>query len=240
MIVWSRSGPIDKYFTGGSEYQSNGCLDWTVEEMFKNCTETGDISTIPETKGLLVFTKTKGHVGVYVGDGYVVEARGRKYGVQKNKLKSRSFAYWGKLKCIEYTQPQPVDHVKEFQQWLNDTYGEWLAVDGDYGNYTKRASIRAMQRELNKLGENLVVDSWFGTLSQTALSRHMVKLGTQGNMAYIVQGCLYGNGYNPKGFDGDIGPLSDECIRKYQSENHLEVDGKVGGITFDRLTKWSG
>ena len=227
---------IDKYFTGGSEYKSNGCGDWTVEEMYANCTETGDISSLPEIKGLLVFTKTKGHVGVYVGDGYVVEARGRKYGVQKNKLSSRSFKYWGKLKCIQYEE---TDHVKEFQSWLNKTYGEWLEVDGDYGDYTKRCAIRAMQRELNKLGEHLVVDSWFGTLSQAALTRHMVKRGTKGNMAYIVQGCLYGNGYDCNGFDGSVGPGCDKAIRQYQADHFLEVDGKVGGITFDYLTKWS-
>ncbi len=47
-----------------------------------------------------------GHVGVYVGNGEVIEARGHAYGVVKTKLKARPWKQWGKLKWIEYVEEE--------------------------------------------------------------------------------------------------------------------------------------
>lgn len=68
--------------------------------MKANCTETGNIKTIPELPGVLVFMP--GHVGVYIGNGEVIEARGHLYGVVKTKLKDRPWYDWGKLRWLEY------------------------------------------------------------------------------------------------------------------------------------------
>ena len=54
-----------------------------------HCTEKGDISTMPDIKGLLVFYP--GHVGVYVGNGKVIEARGHAYGVVETNLVGRGW-----------------------------------------------------------------------------------------------------------------------------------------------------
>ena len=43
-----------------------------------------------------------GHVGIYVGNGEVIEARGHLYGVVKTKLKDRPWTDWGKLRWLEY------------------------------------------------------------------------------------------------------------------------------------------
>ena len=59
-----------------------------------------------------------GHVGVYMGQGMVVEALGHAYGVVTSALGSRPWAYWGMPKWIDYgsgaedpdedePQPQP-------------------------------------------------------------------------------------------------------------------------------------
>lgn len=45
--------------------------------------------------GSVVFTSNLSHCGVYVGSGYVVEARGHAYGVQRNLLSDRNFTLWG-------------------------------------------------------------------------------------------------------------------------------------------------
>lgn len=44
----------------------------------------------------------KGHIGVYIGDGEIIEARGAAYGVVKTKVKDRDFTHWFKLKDISY------------------------------------------------------------------------------------------------------------------------------------------
>lgn len=91
------------------EYQSNGCPDINEEMMYDNAKVKGDISTMPEKKGLLVFKS--GHVGVYIGNGYVVEAKGHAYGVVKTKLKDRNFTRWCECPYIVYEKEKATKYV---------------------------------------------------------------------------------------------------------------------------------
>lgn len=52
--------------------------------MLDKCTVKGSISSMPDIPGILVFLP--GHVGVYIGNGYVIEVKGHAYGVVKTKL----------------------------------------------------------------------------------------------------------------------------------------------------------
>lgn len=74
--------------------------DISADQMRAQCTETGDISTLPETPGVLIFYS--GHVGVYIGNGQAIEARGHAYGVVQTSVKARSWRWWGKLKYLDY------------------------------------------------------------------------------------------------------------------------------------------
>ena len=92
--------------TRESDYGSNGQPDQGAKTTLSKTKVKGSIDTIPEIPGLAVWTKTGGHIGVYVGNGYVVEARGYSYGVQRNKLSSRAFKTWGLYPYVEYTPEQ--------------------------------------------------------------------------------------------------------------------------------------
>lgn len=70
--------------------------------MLKNCKKQGSIETLPELPGTLVFMT--GHVGIYIGNGQVVEAKGHKYGVVQTNLKDRPWSRWGKLNWITYEE----------------------------------------------------------------------------------------------------------------------------------------
>ena len=78
----------------------NAKYDVDSDTMLNQCSESGSIGSIPEIEGVLVFKK--GHVGVYIGDGKVVEARGHKYGVIESNLGDMPWTNWGKHKDIEY------------------------------------------------------------------------------------------------------------------------------------------
>ena len=78
----------------------NKKYDVDSDTMLTQCSESGAIGTLPEIEGVLVFKK--GHVGVYVGNGNVVEARGHRYGVLESKLNDVGWTHWGKHKDIEY------------------------------------------------------------------------------------------------------------------------------------------
>ena len=112
---------------------------------------------MPDIVGVLVFMD--GHVGVYIGDGNVIEARGHSYGVVQTKLKNRNWKWWGKLDWISYTaEYKKVDvsltmlkrgmkglmSIKTLQTLLN-THGykgaddKMLSVDGSFGANTEFA-----------------------------------------------------------------------------------------------------
>ena len=71
--------------TGRNVYKANNCPDVSANGMYELCQETGPISTIPDVPGLVVWKS--GHIGVYVGNGYVVEMRGFAYDCEKRKVK---------------------------------------------------------------------------------------------------------------------------------------------------------
>lgn len=74
---------------------------------------------MPDIPGVLVFMP--GHVGVYVGNGKVIEARGHAYGVVQTDLNKRGWKEWGKLNWIEYTEENTmfeVDQGREAIEYL--------------------------------------------------------------------------------------------------------------------------
>ena len=85
--------------TSAPEY--NSAQDVSANTMLSRCKENGNISSMPDIPGVLVFMD--GHVGVYIGNGEVIEARGHEYGVVKTQLKSRPWKWWGKCPYITYS-----------------------------------------------------------------------------------------------------------------------------------------
>ena len=71
---------------------SNGFTDCGANTIRNNVKEGGAISTMPDIPGLAVWMD--GHIGVYVGNGEVIEAQGTAYGVVKTQLKNRGWTKW--------------------------------------------------------------------------------------------------------------------------------------------------
>lgn len=81
-------------------YNVNGMPDCGANQMYHAATAKGTIDTIPEVPGLAVWRN--GHIGVYIGNGYVIEAMGTKYGVVKTNLSERGFTHWLEIPYIDY------------------------------------------------------------------------------------------------------------------------------------------
>ena len=88
--------------TGMMDYASNGMSDLGADQMFYAASESGSIDTIPEIEGLAVWKS--GHIGVYIGGGYVIEAMGTMYGVVRTELTGRGWEGWCKIPFISYDQ----------------------------------------------------------------------------------------------------------------------------------------
>ena len=82
------------------QYGYGGATDYGANSMYNAASEKGPISNMPEIPGLGVWHS--GHVGIYIGNGYVIQAMGTKYGVVKTKLSGSSFTNWFKIPGITY------------------------------------------------------------------------------------------------------------------------------------------
>ena len=90
-------------------YAENGMPDYSANQMYQAAKDAGTLNvdyggmdTMPETVGLMLWKE--GHVGVYIGGGYVIEAMGTKTGVVKTELEGRGWQGWCKLPYIDYLE----------------------------------------------------------------------------------------------------------------------------------------
>ncbi len=90
--------------TGEVEYGTNGMPDIGADTMYENATEKGTIDTMPEIPGLAVWHE--GHIGIYIGNGEVIEAMGTKYGVVRTKLSGSRWTHWLKIPYITYMEEE--------------------------------------------------------------------------------------------------------------------------------------
>lgn len=150
--------------------------------LFNRCTRTGRLATLPEIPGLLLWKP--GHVGVYIGGGQAIEARGVAYGVVKTAVKGRGWTNWGMLRGVSYgrvfdipatetetvyrllklTKPMQVgEDVRWLQQKLASNGSSCGSADGIFGSKTEGA-VKVYQ-----LANGLTVDGKAGRATVTAL-----------------------------------------------------------------------
>ena len=107
---------------------SNGFTDCGANSIWNNVTESGPISSMPETPGLAVWMD--GHIGVYIGNGEVIEAQGTAYGVVKTKLSGRGWTKWLKIPNIKYVNQSNV-------HWLSLLF---VSILRNYETYSQFSS----------------------------------------------------------------------------------------------------
>lgn len=179
--------------------QLGGYMYHGSNTMYKSyCTEKGKLTDeVRKTllPGTAVFTGTEndhGHVGLYIGNNTVIEAKGTAYGVVTSKLTDSKWTYWGKLKGVEYgenahstpsepaddktdTQTLPTlrrgdkgDAVRYLQTLLLERgydLGKWGA-DGDFGNATEKA-VKQFQRDWGLVQDGVVGKKTWAMLTST-------------------------------------------------------------------------
>lgn len=78
--------------------------DIGADAMYEYASEKGTIDTIPEIPGLAVWHE--GHIGVYIGNGEVVQAANTEAGVIRNSLADTAWTHWLKVPYISYVEEQ--------------------------------------------------------------------------------------------------------------------------------------
>jgi len=90
-------------------------------------------------------------------------------------------------------------------------------------------------RDIN--GNRLKEDGSYGSLTESALKKVSLKVGSNGKMVYYLQDLLIGrNGYAiPYGSDGDFGSKTETVLKQYQTDKGLLSDGIAGLKSFISL-----
>lgn len=132
-VLWGWSG---SYFdhNGGAKYAANGVPDINADRMISECGERYDWDHI--VPGAVVWMK--GHIGVYVGDGFVVEATPIwADGVQMTALNApkagynwRKWTCWGLLPWVEY-QPEDAMTYDDFKLFMHRYEAERKSLAAD-------------------------------------------------------------------------------------------------------------
>lgn len=161
--------------------------DVAVSGLYSQCSRHGEINTMPDIPGVCVFMAGLGHVGVYIGNGRVVEARGHAYGVVETNLTGRGWAFWGIpdwLDCADGGETHPSDVSTSDTGALTcgsaDTFTpppmRYLRY-GDTG-----ADVRALQRQLIRAGHDVGqagADGEFGSDTLKALKAAQAHAGIE-------------------------------------------------------------
>ena len=88
--------------SGEIGYATNGMPALRADEIYAVSTEKGTIDGIPEIPGLAVWKQ--GHIGVYIGNGEVVEAMSTDRGVVRTSLADGTWTHWLKVPNITYVE----------------------------------------------------------------------------------------------------------------------------------------
>lgn len=185
-----------------NRYGSNKCPDKGANGMFAYAKSKGmawgTIDTIPEIVGLAV--TTAGHVGYYVGGGYVIEFKGFAYGSVKTELKKGKWTHWYMLPFLDYgtagVTPGEQPDAGENQDTAY-TLGSRLLKKGSQGE-----DVRELQRILLELGYALGsygesgdgVDGRFGAATEKAVRafQRNQQIAVDGKYGSVTHAALMG------------------------------------------------
>ena len=219
-IFWGWDGSTDKIY-GGAVYKSNGVPDYNDASLLPLLRDVStDFSHIVPGETVWI----KGHVGIYVGDGVVVESTTDwECKVQKTGLgntghtvngKSRKWTKHGKFPeyMVEYEDDEPIPLIYTNEDFRKDVR-KILNVDSDLAAFGKTNTISTSCNRNNAL--------------VTPLERYFRELGYyDGEIeADFGRKPCYGNG------------MRDAC-KRYQSEVVGSKGRDVDGVLTARAQTW--
>lgn len=112
----------------------------------------------------------QGHIGVYIGDGYCIEAKGSAYGVVKTKVSQGGWTHILWLPEIEYgDKAAPAPKVTYFQKC---SYKGYSIVDG-----LKSIKAQSSFSYRTKIAKANGVKAYLGTASQNSKLLFLLKEG---------------------------------------------------------------
>lgn len=160
---------------GGQALVSGANSQWNKTEW----DQKGTIDTMPDVPGVILYhINSKGimsHTGVYVGNGWAVEARAAKYGVVKTLVKDRTWTHWAALpKVLAWEMVNSTTPPKETQETPVEAQKPaaktGVITMNTLRNGSKGTQVKVLQWLLNLKGYDAgTVDGDFGKNTEAAV-----------------------------------------------------------------------
>lgn len=214
----------------------------------ETATETGSVSAgIPNVHGLGLWRP--GHVGVYVGNGMEVDARGDEYGVCYEAIGGyNNWTYWFKLAAVSYVTNGWESFNGSYYYYENGEYivNTSRTIDGttyyfdSQGRSSKTPSdTSSSSSSSNSSGSSSGSDNSSGSSSSSASDSSgnqssssnapsVYKNGSSGAEVKKIQQRLADLGYYNGAIDGNFGDATEEAYKAFQKAAGLTVDGIAG------------
>lgn len=205
------------------------------DPQLNTATERGSVSSgIPNVHGLGLWRP--GHVGVYVGDGMEVDARGDAYDMCYESVYGSysGWTYWFKLAAVSYP-------TNGWEKFSGDYYyyenGEYITntsrtIDGttyyfdSKGRSSKTPSDTSSSSSSNSSSSNSNSSSNSSSSSQSKPTSW--RNGSTGEEVKKIQNRLAELGYYTGAIDGNFGDETERAYRAFQEAAGLTVDGIAG------------
>ena len=183
------------------------------------------VKTIENTKQALAMMQDVGKkvaVGAAVGTAAAAGVSVARYVIEKKQAaKEAAVAKEAAAEAKAVQSAARINTVGGVQQWLNDNYNAGLTVDGGYGNMTKQAIVKALQKELGFTASD--VDGVAGQKTLSALPE--LKKGSQGRTVELLQCLLVSNGYNSTYIGNIFGNDAEQSVKALQNAQGLAQTG---------------
>lgn len=138
--VWDCSGIMRGAWRALATYKSGGAT--TIYT--KWCSRKGMIDTIPEEPGTFICRGTGAtmqHIGVYVGNGMAVDARGTKEGVLYTRLDSYPWTHWCQADDVDFKSKDQPSGIVLSALWEGKVKTKTGSGVGIWQDNTKRVRI---------------------------------------------------------------------------------------------------
>lgn len=201
------------------------------DPQLNTATARGSVSSgIPNVHGLGLWRP--GHVGVYVGDGMEVDARGDAYDMCYESVYGSysGWTYWFKLAAVSYP-------TNGWEKFSGDYYyyenGEYITntsrtIDGTtyYFDSKGRSSKTPSDTSSNSSSNSSSNNSSNNSSSQSKPTSW--RNGSTGEEVKKIQNRLTELGYYTGAVDGNFGEATEKAYRAFQEAAGLTVDGIAG------------
>lgn len=146
------------YWSGVGSPKYSGATDYNAGMMYNAAKVKGKLADLPERSGLILYSKTNPHVGVYIGSGLVIESTlgSRGDGVSKSKLQAFGWEYWFECPCIDYSGSVPGTVTAEVEAPTVYSIGDKVKITGKYADSSisplaLHSSAIGMERYITKI-----------------------------------------------------------------------------------------